>query len=251
MTGATDRSTRWLRRVVRDRAAGLGSVVYFPYAGGSATAAAALDGAVPDGWDFWAVQYPARGPRFREAPGEALEDYADAAAAAIAALGGPTVLFGHSFGAYVALETARRLHDMGRAPVKLVVSAARAPGSGPLADAEHLLDDAAFTALLARRDGMPPEVLANPELLELALPAIRGDFALAHRYEHGDVAPVDVPLTAVGGRDDEVVPADGLPAWRQLTLRWRGSTTAPGGHFYYLDYPHAVAPLLRPADQGG
>src|SRR5918999_277175 len=252
MTALADRSAnRWLRRVPGDRATGLGAVVFFPYAGGSATAAVALSPAIPDGWDFWGVQYPGRGPRFREAPGTALRDYADGAAAAIAGLPGPTVLFGHSFGAYVALETARRLHDGGRAPTRVVVSAARAPGSDSLVGAEHLLDDADFTAVLARRDGMPPEVLANPELLALALPAIRSDFDLAHRYEHSSVVPVAVPLAAIGGDGDEVAPADTPHAWQRLTDRWRGAATAPGGPLYYLDDPPAVASALRSTDQGG
>ncbi len=153
----------------------------------------------------------------------------------------PYGLFGHSFGAMLAFETARKLEcGSGRAPSCLIVSGRR-PLNLDSADeditdaargAASTLGDEAFLALLRRMGGTPPEVLGNPELMALLLPAIRADFRLAEGYHWQENSRVACPILALGGRDDRFAAAGELTRWAGLTATGAATRLFDGGHFF-------------------
>jgi pyochelin biosynthesis protein PchC len=83
-------------------------LVCLPFAGGSASFFHPLSAALPD-VEVLAAQYPGRQDRLSEPPVADLGAMADAVAAEQPADSARTVLFGHSVGALVAYEVARRL----------------------------------------------------------------------------------------------------------------------------------------------
>src|SRR5690606_11295742 len=108
---------------------------------------------------------------------------------------------------------------------------ARAPGISRARSMVHTLPDDEIVAYLRALGGTPEELLANRELMDVALPAIRADFAAIETWQpRHDDAPLEIPIEALGGRDDASVSPDSLAAWRARTqgpfsVRWFS-----GGH---------------------
>lgn len=145
----------------------------------------------------------------------------------------PFAFFGHSMGAAVAFELARLLRLRNRpAPRMLVASGARAPrfrrGHVPPPEPSEV----EFVEALRRLQGTPPEVLADPELLRVILPALREDAAIYRNYVYAEEPPLDCPIRAYGGTDDPNVRPEHLAAWAVETTAAFTVRMFPGGHFY-------------------
>jgi medium-chain acyl-[acyl-carrier-protein] hydrolase len=216
--------------------AGGATVVCVPFAGGSAQVFAPLASAL-NGPRVLGVQLPGRASRLREAPHRRLQDVVDEVTTALEAeVDGPFLLFGTSMGGLVAFETTRALRRLGRPlPAALIVAAARAPQS-PSRDLRiHDLPTDRLLQALRRYGGTPPQVLAEPDLMDLLLPMIRADFAVTETYVHAEESPLPMPLIAMGGRDDPFVPAADLEGWADHTAADHQQLLFEGGHFFHSD----------------
>ncbi|MDQ8706958.1 alpha/beta fold hydrolase [Streptomyces sp. LHD-70] len=212
-------------------------LVCFPHAGGSAAFYRDWGRQLP-GTEVHAVRYPGRAERIAEPPATDLRALAADIADAVEPLADrPLLLFGHSMGAAVALETARRLESRGIHPAHLVASGSRdAPypqDTEALADDDE--DDATVVARLLALGGTDPELAADPEFQELVLPYVRADGALFHGYTpRPDDPALSCPVTTVvGDADDD---ADRRP-WHRLTTGPHREQGVTGDHFYLVPSP--------------
>ncbi|MEU6125559.1 thioesterase domain-containing protein [Streptomyces sp. NPDC047123] len=222
----------WLMRAEHRPDARL--VLYcLPHAGGGASAYRDWANGLPAGIDVVAVQLPGRENRIRERPAIDLDALADAIAADHPGL--PYALFGHSNGALLAIELAHRLAATGPGPAHLAVSGSPPPALAAPSRAVSQADDAELLDWMMEQGGMPDTLLAHPELLELALPAVRADLAWLEAYRPAPRPPLDCPLSAHAGDDDERVPGDVLTAWSKETTADFTARRYPGGHFYLID----------------
>jgi medium-chain acyl-[acyl-carrier-protein] hydrolase len=71
-----------------------------------------------------------------------------------------------------------------------------------------------------------------PELRELLLPTLRADITLCESYEYTPEAPLDSPIMAFGGEDDQETPVEALQSWGQQTRAAFEMKRFAGGHFY-------------------
>jgi len=101
-------------------------------------------------------------------------------------------------------------------------------------------------AELGRLGGTRPEILANLDLRASFLPALRNDYRLAetHRWRPGP--PLDCPLTALLGTEDDEVSLVDAGAWAEHTRGGFGVRAFPGGHFYLsARLPQLIGEILH------
>jgi surfactin synthase thioesterase subunit len=216
-------------------------LVFLPHAGGSASFFAPFSAALADRADVLCIQYPGRQDRWAEPCIDNIPALADAIFAVLRPLADrPLVLFGHSMGATVAFEVARRLeHDAGIVPDRLLVSGRRAPADNRDAGI-HRLDDDHLVAELHRLSGTDTAILADPELLRLVLPALRGDYRAAETYVYQPGPPLRCPIVALVGDSDQRVSIDEARAWGEYSTGPFDLKVFPGGHFYLANERPAV-----------
>jgi medium-chain acyl-[acyl-carrier-protein] hydrolase len=232
----------WLHRVKASPAAAL-RLYAFPFAGGGASAyfpwAAYLDPRI----ELWAIRFPGRETRLREKP---LTSFAEALARLrselVPHLASPYALIGHSLGALFAYALAHDLQVTGRAGPRALILAGARPPLHPVPEPRlaPLPDSDFVSALRDRYNGIPPAVLANPELLALVLPTLRADIAVYESYAHTAGPALTCPVAAFGGERDPLVSAADLAEWRALVAGPLTTRLFPGDHFFLQADPAAA-----------
>ncbi|MFI6875933.1 thioesterase II family protein [Streptomyces sp. NPDC050400] len=239
MTSRAPLAETWLRRFGPPSDAAL-RLVCLPHAGGGASSFHSLAQALGPRVEVLAVQYPGRQDRRHEPPLSRLTELADRTAEALLATpdAAPYALFGHSLGALVGYETARRLDRAGATPHRLFVSARVAPstGAGPT---DRLTGDDALLAEVRRLGG--GDALDDPEVAALALPALRADYQALRSYTWTAGPALRCPVTALTGTDDPLCGPGQLADWLRLSVVPGRTRVFPGGHFYLQDRVTEVA----------
>ncbi|HLH58914.1 MAG TPA: alpha/beta fold hydrolase [Streptosporangiaceae bacterium] len=206
----------------------------FPHAGGGPSFFRPWRAALAPEVAVHRILLPGREGRLEEPPFRHITELAGPLCAALEPhLDRPYALFGHSMGAVVAYEVARWFSRPGRtAPACLIVSGRRAPGLGT--DRRRLSDlpDGEFLAEVGRLNGIPPEVLGEPELLDMLLPALRADFELAETYQPLPGGGLDCPVTAYLSTGDPEVDDAGVLPWQEVTAGKFAMRVFRGDHFY-------------------
>jgi medium-chain acyl-[acyl-carrier-protein] hydrolase len=205
----------------------------FPYGGGSASVFIKWLKIFPLEIDICPIQYPGREKRIDEPQFTSLSLLIDALAnVLLPELNIPFAFFGHSLGALIGFELARRLRKNRISPEYLFVSGYCAPSIIKKELAMHVLPDLEFIEELRNYSGTPESVLENRELMELLLPAIRADFAIKETYIYSPSVPLNCPISAFGGTKDLEVNRNDLELWKEQTTNRFQVRMFPGNHFY-------------------
>lgn len=231
---------------LNDAGAGGPPVIAFPPAGCGPTWFRPLARALSR--PVLAVQLPGRGVRIREPVPASLDELVDALYPRVAAvLGAPAapgaVLLGHSMGALLLFEVARRL--CGSVPadaLRLVVSGRSPPGRVPTTARHRLPDDELASAMLDL--GAAPEAFAEPELRAVVLPMVRADLRLCETHQVRPGPPLPYRITALAGADDPEAPPAAVVGWSRETAARFELHVMPGGHFFLERQFQQLATLL-------
>jgi surfactin synthase thioesterase subunit len=204
-----------------------------PFAGGGASRYRDWPKYLPDDVEVVPIQLPGRESRFCEPAIDSVEVLADQLVEGISGyLDRPFALFGHSMGAFIAFELARRLRRLGLEPVHFFAAGCRAPHLPNRSRNRHVLSDSQFLAALRELKGIPPDLLENAEFMDLLLPMIRSDFKLAETYRFRPQPPLCCPVSAFGGLADDEVSEGDLVAWSHHTSGPVDVHLLSGDHFF-------------------
>ena len=214
----------------------------FPYAGGGARIYRNWPRLLAPSVEVCAANLPGREGRLKERPFTQMDPLIEALAENLGPFfDRPFAFFGHSMGAMISFELARRLRRTGGPmPVHLFVSGRRAPQLPDPEPPTYDLPRDEFIDSLRRLNGTPHEVLQNDELLQLVIPLLRADFELVQTYDYREEVPLDCPITAFAGLDDVEVSRDEVRGWERQTTKGFSHLTVPGDHFFI----HADQPIL-------
>ena len=207
----------------------------FPYAGGGPSIYRTWAQNMPREVEICALQLPGRWSRHHEPPFTRMEPLVEAVLRSLEPeLDRPFSFFGHSLGGLIAFEVACRLVEAGdKVPLQLLVSARIAPDQ-PLATrpSVHLPDEQFLQRMAKVYDGIPQEVMGDPELLELMMPVIRADIEVFETYHYQEKPPLPIPIAAFRGADDPVVSEEAVARWKDHTTAEFTVDAFPGKHFF-------------------
>ncbi|WP_222598408.1 thioesterase II family protein [Lentzea tibetensis] len=220
-------------------------LVCFPHAGGGSSVFQTWHQHT-DSLRVSAVRLPGRESRLRE---PAIADLGDLVDALVVGLGKvfskPYAFYGHSMGALVAYELCRKLRALGLPlPQGLFVAGMDAPQQLDL-DRAHDLPRDELVAWLIGVNGLDPEVLEYPALIDLMLPTIRADLAVVEDYHHVQQPPLPVPIHVLRGRGDVQVTVSGSSGWAALTSEGCRVTDFDGDHFFVEHNEQRIVSLIE------
>ena len=210
----------------------MSGVFFFPGAGSFGAEFQALADAFQP--DAWLIKYPGRFGRDFGVPAESFDGVVRACAEQIAGRATTSpILFGHSFGAYVAYATALRLQEAGAGLLALVLAGAVAPGrlevseqaTGSLSDAARYLDSVDPSALA----GAPSD-----DWREVVVETAVQDLRLLRQFAVTSPGGVRCPILAVLGDADPLTSADAAGEWKNATDHEFSMHVFPGGHSGFL-----------------
>jgi surfactin synthase thioesterase subunit len=202
-----------------------------PHAG--AGASAYLKWSTGSGIGLYPVQLPGRESRYREPLFTSLNSLADAMVVELRPyLDAPFALFGHSMGALLCYEFARRLEGLGIHPLQIFVSGRRAPHLPQNGMPLHLLPDDLLLEELRSLSGIPEQILFNADWERVLLPIVRADAALDETYIWQKSPPLNSSISAFGGAQDRFVHIEQIHAWGMHTTARFSLRVLPGGHFF-------------------
>lgn len=225
----------------------------FPFAGGSAHSFHRLLEHLPPSWEIFGLQLPGRGARLSHAllhqffP--ALEELMSHQAPL---LDRPSIFWGHSLGAIMAYEVARRWahgkpHPSGSSvPQALVISACVAPRYWPNARGNTLrINDTKDLAVALRQYGDTfSDLLDDEEILEFLLPTAKADFDVIESYCYAGRAELKVPILAFHGTQDRIVETAKVHDWAEETYGPFTARAFAGGHYFYREQEREVVTTL-------
>ena len=206
----------------------------FPHGGGGPHIYRQWADELPEDIEVYALHLPGRGSRLSDPPitdmdvlapkiVDALQTYIDK----------PFAFFGHSVGALIAFEVTRQMRNSGYSlPIRLCVSAHKAPHHAEEETAMHTLPDNELVEIISKLGLVPDDALENEELLKFILPPIKADFQLSETYQHREDLALPIPITAMGGRQDNLVNEQDLEAWQQYSSVNCQTMLYDGDHFY-------------------
>ena len=222
-------------------------MICFPFAGGSASFFRNWQTLLGDQIELLAIELPGRASRISEPfikGGEELLDQLEKHEELYKGM--PFAFFGHSMGAYIAYELARRLEQKNRTlPVHLFVSGRQAPQAKSRKKILHQLPEEEFVKEIASLNGMPREVLDNAELMELVSPVLRADCELLETWRYVEGDKLKVNITAMYGDEDSSANTDTVKEWASLSSETFNSKKFTGDHFFINTDKKAVIETIK------
>lgn len=223
-------------------------LICLPWAGGGPSGYRVWSRFLPPQLELWGISLAGHEGRMDEEPSAELDKVAAEVGQAIMHHQSlPFVLYGHSFGAWLAFEVARLLQDEGRGPTALVVSGRSSPAhwQGPDELISGLPDKEFVHEVCRRYGGLPGEAAKDEEVLNAVLPALRADLAMLEAYAYEPGQPLECPLHILAGKDDPATARKGaLDGWCGETASLCRVQYFDGGHFFLTERAEEVTEYL-------
>eukprot|EP00747_Dinoflagellata_sp_TGD_P082838 gnl/TRDRNA2_/TRDRNA2_161850_c0_seq2.p1 gnl/TRDRNA2_/TRDRNA2_161850_c0~~gnl/TRDRNA2_/TRDRNA2_161850_c0_seq2.p1 ORF type:complete len:325 (+),score=68.55 gnl/TRDRNA2_/TRDRNA2_161850_c0_seq2:112-1086(+) len=153
---------------------------------------------------------------------------------------------GHSMGAVVAYELARKAQKLKRPPPKATVLAAAWPPVGydvyaaKFWSAGAIEDDDTLVARMIDIGGVDADAVKEPQLRALLVPIWRADLQveLGYHHEPEPLLAAQTRLCVVAAQEDVTIPVAQVRLWGGCAERTE-LLELPGGHFFHREAPSA------------
>ncbi|MEU1403743.1 alpha/beta fold hydrolase [Streptomyces sp. NPDC005728] len=245
MTNALTAQELWIRRYQPAPEDTDLSLVCFPHAGGSASYFRPLATALAGVADVVPVQYPGRQDRRAEPPITSVPRLADEIVTVLESLPRRRlVLFGHSMGACVAFEVARRIEQRSSLDLLGLVASGRTAPPRLRDRGVRSMDDDGVIAEIRRLNGTDDRLLLDDDIIRMIMPAIRGDYTAVESYRYEPGPRLRCPISVLVGDQDPQVTLAEAEEWRDHTESGFTLRSFPGGHFYLAEQNTQVARAL-------
>ncbi|MGW2327510.1 thioesterase II family protein [Streptomyces sp. NPDC001700] len=216
----------WTAGLRPARPAPAARIVVFPHAGGDAPRFLTPLSRLPGDVELLGITLPGHAERAAEPPAARVADVVRGVRGALRGLPSvPTVFYGHSLGALLAVAVADVVET------GAVVVSCGLPGERAYPHPERLHTAAGLDEIFALH-GLPPGALHDTALDQRAR-TLAHDLALSRQALRAvrNVC-LAVPLTALAGTNDPLVPAATLPGWAAFTRAAHRGRLVEGGHFF-------------------
>ncbi|AXB41890.1 thioesterase II family protein [Amycolatopsis albispora] len=219
-------------------------------AGTGASQFAAWSKGLPESIEVWPVLLPGRERRIREKPLRRIDRIADELLAELVqrgAQGGPHwAFFGHSFGALVAYETARRALNTTDLTVDGLIACSM---PAPHLQADRLPvasdDDGALLDWVRASGGVDDVLLGDARFASWLAADLRATLDCRRSYQLDRPVPLGCPVLVASGDDDPQVNQHDLDQWRHYTTAAFEQVTVGSGHFFLRSQQDALLELVR------
>ena len=222
----------------------------FPPAGGSASYFRTWKNKLTTKSNLFAIQLPGREKRTSESFFMNIEEIVDSIHKDILIyLDKPYVFFGHSLGALISFEVVRRLAYNKLPQPKFLILSGRAAPHLKLENIDKIscLKDESFINKIDSFGGIPQELKANKDFLELILPRLRADFRIAETYNYQNALPIESDIIRLCGEQDKYVVKSNIDEWGKHTTGKLFKYMFPGGHFFINSFSSDIVNIVNEA----
>ncbi len=225
------------------------TIIALPFAGGTKYSYRELEKFVPENINWVTLSLPGRGDRFSENLLESIDAIVDDLFDTIKPIikENEYVFYGHSMGTLVGYELTKKIKKLGlRQPNFLFFTGRGAPKHERFSVKKSTLPKDEFWKSVNEMGGLPKEILAVEDLLELYYPILKSDFKVLEDYVYVDQEDkLSIPIHVCLGTE-EIGEGDSKTTIAQMKS-WQEETTAPctfellkGDHFFILNHPKAI-----------
>ena len=208
------------------------------HAGGSSLLFRNWVESMPPSIEIITAELPGRGRKFGEPLLEDFNIVAEELFRAIAMLeqDKPMAILGHSLGALLAFDLAKKLEGRNfQSPLALFVSGCKSAAlfSSEGCSRKSTMSDSELTKALRNHNGTESDLLESEEFLELFLPIFRADYKLVESFRTKlPIEKLRCPLVALGGTEDPDISTFQLLDWQSHTKNKFTHHLFSGDHFF-------------------
>ena len=144
------------------------------------------------------------------------------------------VIYGHSMGSLVAIESAYVLERKNMAPPKaVIVAACRPPHLREKGKQLGALSQEELMKYMISRGQYESEILESEELLAILSDIMYADIKIYAKYKRSyESGKIHVPLIALAGQDDDATSLEDMEEWSKYTDRSFEFHMCKGNHFF-------------------
>lgn len=219
-----------------------------PYAGGSASIYRDWISELKPEIEVCPIEYPGHASRFCDPYYSSIEAAAEEISETILRKNpSDYVIYGHSMGALIALETAFVLEKKTDIlPKAVIVAASRPPHMRNKGINLRELSKEELLQTIVSRGQFEPEILECEELMEMIADILYADVQMFTRYTRSyEERKIHVPLLALFGEEDEETPQEDMQEWQKYTEQDFSLQVFRGNHFFAFNNHTEFVSYLR------